>query len=117
MVWVNRDGREDPSPLPLPPGFFMTPSFSPDGKRLAVAMAEPSEGAKLSIAVYDFDRRVLSRLTAGPGRSFCPVWSPDGKRLAFSRFLVGNPQACWKTADGSGDVEPLTLGDVAPEFP
>ena len=116
LVWVNRSGRQDSSPLPLPPAFFLSPSLSPDGKRLAVAMAEQSEGAKLSIAVYDFDRRVLSRLTPGPGRSFCPVWSPDGKRLAFSRFLVGNPQTCWRAADGSGDVEVLTPGGVA-EFP
>jgi hypothetical protein len=115
ILWVDRMGREEP-PLPLPPNGYSTPMLSPDNKRLALQVDDVTEGLRLNIEIYDFDRKVLSPLTPRSGRYFCPVWSPDGKRLAFSRFLVGNPRICWKAADGSGDVEPLTQGD-APEFP
>src|SRR5207249_2102639 len=115
VLWVDRAGKEEA--LPLPPSIFDAPRLSPDGKRLAIQFTNLSEGVRTSLEIYDFDRKVFFRLTPGPGRHFCPVWSPDGKRLAFSRFLVGNPQACWKATDGSGDVEPLMTGDIAPEFP
>ena len=114
VLWVDRAGREEP--LPTPPRVFGSPTLSPDNKRLAIQAREAGEEFRMGIAIYDFDRKVLSPLTTGPGRFFCPVWSPDGKRLAFSRFLIGNPQACWKAADGSGEIEPLTPGGRA-EFP
>ncbi len=111
VLWVDRAGREDS--VPLPPNGYGSPVLSPDGKRFAIQVREVSEGLRTSIAVYDFDRKVLSPLTSGPGRFFCPVWSPDGKRIAFSRFLSESPRACWKAADGSGEVEPLTEGSTA----
>jgi len=114
VLWVDRAGRENS--LPLPPSGYGSPVLSPDGKRLAIQTREAGDGLRMSISIYDFDRKVLSPLTTGPGRFFCPVWSPDGRHLAFSRFLSEAPRACWKAADGSGEIEPLTDGDT-PEFP
>ena len=114
VLRVDRAGREEA--VPLPAGEYGTVALSPDNKRLAVQTVDVTAGLRTSLAIYEFDRKVLSPLTTGPGRFFCPAWSRDGKRLAFSRFLVGNPQACWKAADGGGDVEPLTPGGF-PEFP
>ncbi len=116
VLWVDRSGREEAIPLPAQGyGFPGLPRLSPDGKRLALTVME-STGARVSIWIYDFARKVLSPLTPEPGRAFSPVWSPDGRRLAFTRYESGNPQLFWKAADGSGNLEPLSPGEI-PEFP
>jgi Tol biopolymer transport system component len=113
LVWVDRSGKEEA--LPLSDWRYAAPRLSPDGKRLAVA-ALPADRPGSSVAIYDFARGVLSTLTPEPGRHFAPVWSPDGRRFAFSTFEAGDPRLSWKAADGSGQAEFLSTGEV-PEFP
>ena len=106
-----------------------SPSWSPDGKRIAfVSKAFESDrdgevhfrdGRPTSeIYVMDVDGGNPQNLTLNPGRDFSPAWSPDGKRIAFSsnregRFNYeiyvmgadgGNPQRL--TNDPHADIQP-----------
>ncbi len=61
------------------------PSFSPDGRSLAVAWFESiGEGRQTSIAILrtDPERR---RVIRGTDRGEYPAWSPDGSTIAYAR--------------------------------
>jgi serine/threonine-protein kinase len=107
LVWVDRNGREDP--LGTPPRPYFTPSLSPAGTRVAVAIADQDQ----DIWIWDIARRALSRLTFTPSPTSerTPVWTADGNRLIF--FTPGAPAGLtmfWKAADGSGTAEELGSG-------
>src|SRR5262249_20234503 len=75
MVWVDRQGREEP--LGAPPGPFNFPRLSPDGNRVAV-----SDG--LDIFIWDLDRpKKLNQLTLDPAGDFFPAWMADNKHVVF----------------------------------
>ncbi|UCD24182.1 MAG: protein kinase, partial [Gemmatimonadota bacterium] len=73
-VVLDRNGGR--TPLPLEPGAYQSPRFSPDGRSLALQYQE-------EIWVYDFELGTFGPLTLGGG--FYPLWTPDGKRILFSR--------------------------------
>jgi TolB protein len=66
-----------------------TPSWSPDGKRLAFVSGSRSSSQIWLIGVDGSHRE---RLTAGPALDQQPAWSPDGKRIAFVRALAPTSQ-------------------------
>ncbi|HSW40288.1 MAG TPA: protein kinase, partial [Acidobacteriota bacterium] len=101
LVWVDRNGKEDP--LPAPPNDYMQPKISPDGTRVAVTI----EGTDMDIGIWDLTRNSMTRLTFDEKRETVPLWTPDGKRIIYARGgLLGN-SICWKLADGTGKVEQL----------
>jgi Tol biopolymer transport system component len=80
---------------------FRNPRFSPDGRKIAVEVAE-TKGS--NIWVYDLGNSTFTRLTSGG--SFAE-WSPDGKRILFRSTHNGKPALSWQPADGSGVAELL----------
>lgn len=64
------------------PRFDSSPSWSPDGKK--IAFAGVSKG-NLDVYVVNTDGSRLVRITRSPARDTSPSWSPDGKRIAFAR--------------------------------
>ncbi len=112
VLMLDRGGKE--KALPLPPGDYMLPRFSPDGKRIALSRFAGMRG---SIVLYERERNILSTLTPEPGTHFVTVWSPDGRRIAFSHFEEDMPVLSVKNADGSGKIEPLTGPGKGAEFP
>jgi Tol biopolymer transport system component len=80
------------------------PAFSPDGRRVAVAIFE---GGGSDIWLYDLSTSILSRLTSHRGISSVPAWTPDGKRVAFVDRANGS--SWWIRADGSAPEEPLDV--------
>jgi serine/threonine-protein kinase len=95
LVWVNREGREEP--LKAPARTYMVPRISPDGKRVALEVRD-QEG---DIWVLDLARDTLTRLTFGPALDGFPVWTPDGKRIIFSSQRDGPYNLYSQASDGS----------------
>ena len=98
LTWVTRDGRETPlTALALDQP--RNPRLSPDGKRLAVVVAE-------NLWVYDVAGRPPIKLTSD-GADYSPLWAPDGQRLvidrgsaSFNLFIL--------PADGSGTLQAVS---------
>ncbi len=103
LVWVTRQGREEP--LKAPPRAYVTARLSPDGTRVALDVRDQEQ----DIWVWDLGRETLTRLTFDSGPDMFPVWTPDGRRIVFSSVRArGALNLYWQAADGTGAVERLT---------
>ena len=102
LVWVSRNGTEQS--LAAPARAYQAPRLSPDGRRVAVSIAEQ----ETQVWLYDLSRETLTPLTFEGGNSN-PSWTPDGKRIAFqSNDGPTTSNLFWQLADGSGGRERLT---------
>jgi serine/threonine-protein kinase len=100
LMWLDQAGKTEP--LVPEPGFYITPRFSPDGRRLAV---DGFAAAVSDIWTYDLQRHAPQRLTF-TSNNFFPVWTPDGKHLVYSS--QGSTLAIWWIrADGGGEAARL----------
>src|SRR5262249_23548474 len=61
-------------------GEIDTPTFSPDGRKVAFSALE---GGFTDLFVYDLDAKSLRRLTEDAYADLQPTWSPDGRQIAF----------------------------------
>jgi len=86
------------SPLVTEGTFNASPSFSPDGRRVAFARAL---GANIEIFVCDRDGSGVRRLTNSGGIDMNPAWSPSGQEIAFTSSRSGSPQLYVMDAEGS----------------
>jgi Tol biopolymer transport system component len=105
LVWVDRNGKLEP--MPVPRGAYLSPRLSPDGRRLAVALAGPNH----HLWSYDLTRNTLTRLTFEANNN-APVWTLDGKRLTFGTNWLVESGLVWRSADGSGAEERLTTDEL-----
>jgi dipeptidyl aminopeptidase/acylaminoacyl peptidase len=103
VAWMDSTGKTQP--LLAAPGLHFAPRFSPDGKRLALAVGAPGAG---DIQIYDWQRDTMTRLTFTQ-TNLCPVWTPDGKHIVF---LSRPPNSIrWIRADGAGESQLLLEGN------
>lgn len=100
LVWVDRDGREEPLGLRRS---YRWPVVSPDGERLAVGI---DDNGNQDIWIYDLVRTSLNRLTFDPATDSIPLWTPDGGRVIFSSTRADGG-LWWRAADGTGRAEAL----------
>ena len=112
ISWLDSAGKIQP--LHAPPGVYSTPRFSPDGDRLAFAVAS---GTGTDVWVKDLGRDTLSRLTFLAGVNRLPVWTPDGKNIVFTSSNPAAPGLYWVPSDGSGEAQRLSDGKLVNEFP
>ena len=80
LVWVGRDGREEP--LAAPTRTYVYPRLSPDGRRLALDVRDEES----NIWIWDFAGETLTRLFLGT----VPTATPRGRRTeGASRTPLG----------------------------
>jgi len=97
---------------------LMSPSWSPDGNRLAYVSFENRQMQIVVQDVYSGSRRVVA---AYPGINGAPAWSPDGRRLTMVLSRDGNPEIYVASVAGGGvlrltnnsaiDTEPVWTPD------
>jgi len=104
LIITDRNGQT--TPLPLPPGRYVHPRVSRDGKRVAVAV---DDGRDAFVSIYELSSTsALGRLTF-EGHNRFPVWSGDGQWIAFQSDREGDFGVFMQRADGSNPrVERLT---------
>lgn len=68
---------------------LMSPSWSPDGKRLAYVSFEAGHSQIFVQRLSDGVREVVAD---NPGLNSAPAWSPDGKQLALTLSKDGNAE-------------------------
>jgi len=78
LVWIDRDGREEPAKTDEGPYGILR--LSPDGTRVAASLG----GADRDLWVIALDGSSKQRLTTGAPRDTMPVWSPDGSEIFFT---------------------------------
>jgi TolB protein len=71
-------------------GINGAPSFSPDGKQLALALSR--RDGNVDVYVLDLGTQALKRVTDDPAIDTEPAWSPDGRSLYFTSDRAGAPQ-------------------------
>ncbi len=106
LVWVSRDGKEEP--LPAEPHDYSTARISPDGTKVALQFRTDGN---MTIWIWDLVRETMTRLTFDVPAIF-PVWAPNGKRVVFASSRDGALKVYWKTADGTGNDEPIAMDSV-----
>ena len=102
LVWVNRDGHEEPTGAP--PRSYGPPRLSPDATRVAVGIVD---GDNTDIWILDLTRNTMRRLTSSPGMDGMPNWTRDGQRIVFMSARAGVPNVYAQSADGTSSVERL----------
>ena len=102
LVWVTRQGREEP--IGAPSRAYAFARLSPDATRLALDVRDQES----DIWIWDFARKAMTRLTVDIGLDASPVWTPDGHRVAFASSRTGITNLFWQLADGTGTAERLT---------
>jgi len=82
-----------------------TPSWSPNGRQIAVTVTIPSRARspRIGVAVIKANGGALRLLTTGgPVRNSQPQWSPDGQQIVFVSNREGNDDIFVMNADGTG---------------
>ena len=107
VVWVDREGAT--SKLWETEASHAEPALSPVGNRLALSVLRDDIW---DVWVYDLDREVATRLTFDDGYDADQFWSRDGQYLFFSSDRDGVVRPYRKRADGSGEAERLSEGEL-----
>jgi len=103
LTWVDRTGKR--LGTIGNPDFILSPSLSPDEKRLAILRSDLSKGT--DIWLIDVLRGTSSIFTFDPALEGNPIWSPDGSRIVFSSTRLGRSDLFWKSSNGAGNEELL----------
>ena len=101
LVWVYRDGREEP--LGADPNDYRSLDISPDGTKVAL---EVDIDGNRDIRIWDTVRKTFSRLTFDEASDYIPLWSQDGQRVFFGSARVRGGVFS-KKADNTQNAEEL----------
>ncbi len=116
LVWMDRNGKTlgkaGQSDL------YFGPSLSPDGKKLAVEIAD-SHNASSEIWIYDLMRNSRSKFTFTQGNTHnrLPVWSPDGSQIAFNSDQEGRAAQIYEKALSGKSSEHVVAASGNDRYP
>jgi serine/threonine protein kinase len=100
LVWVDRDGREEP--LDADPNDYRYLKISPDETKIALTVAvEDNE----DIYIWDIVRKNMIPFTFDKANDSYPLWTPDSKSILFRSDRNDSLNTYIKAADGTGKVE------------
>jgi TolB protein len=104
LAWIDLGGMET-GRFQDSSAWDMSPTFSPDGRRLAFMSRIHDHWEVLTMYSDGSGRQQLTRsdpLQENPASNVAPAWSPDGTSIAF----LSNRDGPWRIyvmgADGSG---------------
>ena len=83
---------------------YLSPKWSPDGKRLALTSTDGSPDGMTDVCVMDIEGIVLKNLTRSPGRDEVGSWSPDGSKIVFFSDRDGNGEIYVMGSNGRKQV-------------
>ncbi len=112
IVVGNADGSDvvslsSLSSRPLPHMGDAWPTFSPDGKSIAVFLGE--EGRYGDYWIVPSEGGEARRLTTDFEEGGAPAWTPDGKWLVFTSARRGSLNL-WRVSTSGGPPVPVTTG-------
>jgi hypothetical protein len=102
LVKVDMHGQA--TPIVADDKSYSYPRYSPDGRKIAVAIATAGQR---DIWIMDVAGQTVSRLTSGGSINDRPEWSPDGKRVLYRTDRSARSAIWWRSADLSDDESAL----------
>ena len=105
-VWVQTLRTGNRIQVSNKPGINGAPSFSPDGKQLALTLG--GIDGNLDIHVLDLATRQTRRLTTHRAIDTESSWSPDGRYVYFTSDRSGGPQV-YRVPAAGGTPERVTF--------
>ena len=112
LTWVDRSGKE--LGRVGDPGTLANPILSPDGKRVAVDVAD-SKGSNVDIWLESVSGDSNTRFTFGPTEEVIGVWSHDGRTIAY-RAVAENATLESKAASGLEKEKVLFAGNITDDM-
>jgi serine/threonine protein kinase/Tol biopolymer transport system component len=105
-VWYDRTGKVVGTGGD--PGDIGDVALSPDASQAAYHNREGTD----DIWLFDFARRISTRLTTGPNRDHQAVWSSDGRRIIWGISHGEGKQSLYvKASNGAGEERLVTSGE------
>jgi Tol biopolymer transport system component len=118
LTWFDRAGRE--LGTAGSPGYYLSVSISPDGRRAVFDRARPGIGT-YDIWSLDFERGTETPVTSEPGTEVYPIWLQGGRSVAYSVARNGTPQLFRRDLATGKEEKLLSAGgfqiaeDVSPD--
>jgi eukaryotic-like serine/threonine-protein kinase len=103
LVLVDQKGNSESLNFPL--GYYISPRYSPDGKKILIM----DNKEKANIWIYSLERGTINRFSDKESNAYWGIWSPDGKQIVFNSGRDGGAitNLFRKKSDGTGPVELL----------
>src|SRR5215211_6330536 len=88
------------------PASDQSPSYSPDGKKIAFESNRPDRQATTDYEIYTMNANGtgVKQLTSDSADDRNPAWSPGGKKIVFASSRDGNLEIYSMNSDGSNQT-------------